>query len=119
MQESKKQEAYRCLVIITDSHIRERLCEFLADSHIPVYYQMHGIGTASSEWLELCGLGSIQKSITLCFIPNGRKKILLAEMNQALSLHKKGTGIAVSIPMNGMQGFLYKLLNEHTAESDK
>ena len=80
---------------------------------------MHGIGTASSEWLELCGLGSIQKSITLCFIPNERKKILLAEMNQALSLHKKGTGIAVSIPMNGMQGFLYKLLNEHTAESDR
>ena len=101
MQEQKKREAYRCLVIITDSHIREQLCEFLADSHIPVYYQMHGIGTASSEWLELCGLGSIQKSITLCFIPNGRKKILLAEMNQALSLHKKGTGIAVSIPMNG------------------
>lgn len=118
MQEQKKREAYRCLVIITDSHIREQLCEFLTDSHIPVYYQMHGIGTASSEWLELCGLGSIQKSITLCFIPNGRKKILLAEMNQALSLHKKGTGIAVSIPMNGMQGFLYKLLNEHTAESD-
>ena len=111
MQEQKKREAYRCLVIITDSHIRERLCEFLADSHIPVYYQMHGIGTASSEWLELCGLGSIQKSITLCFIPNERKKILLAEMNQALSLHKKGTGIAVSIPMNGMQGFLYKLLS--------
>ena len=48
MQEQKKREAYRCLVIITDSHIREQLCEFLADSHIPVYYQMHGIGTASS-----------------------------------------------------------------------
>ena len=42
MQEQKKREAYRCLVIITDSHIREQLCEFLADSHIPVYYQMHG-----------------------------------------------------------------------------
>ena len=41
MQEQKKREAYRCLVIITDSHIREQLCEFLADSHIPVYYQMH------------------------------------------------------------------------------
>ena len=53
MQEQKKREAYRCLVIITDSHIREQLCEFLADSHIPVYYQMHGIGTASSEWLEV------------------------------------------------------------------
>ena len=35
MQEQKKREAYRCLVIITDSHIREQLCEFLADSHIP------------------------------------------------------------------------------------
>lgn len=70
----------------------------LADSHIPVYYQMHGIGTASSEWLELCGLGSIQKSITLCFIPNGRKKILLAEMNQALSLHKKEPVLPSAFP---------------------
>ena len=110
MQDLKKKHAFRCLVVIIDSKIREKLSEFLAESEVPIYYQLHGIGTASSEFLELCGLGGIQKSIALCFVPKERTRILLAEMNQALSLHKKGTGIAVSIPINGVQGWLYKVL---------
>lgn len=109
--------AFRCLVIIVDFNIREKLTEFLMDSKIPIYYQMHGIGTASSDFLNLCGLGDTHKAIMLCFVPRSRTKMLLAEMNQALQLHKKGTGIAISIPLNGMQGWLYKLIN--TAESEQ
>ena len=105
-----KMTAFRCIIIIVDYKIRERLVEFLADSHIPIHYQMHGIGTASSEFLNLCGLGDTHKSITVCFVPRPRTRMLLAEMNQALQLHKKGTGIAISIPVGGMQGWLYKLL---------
>ena len=65
MQDLKKKHAFRCLVVIIDSKIREKLSEFLAESEVPIYYQLHGIGTASSEFLELCGLGGIQKSIAL------------------------------------------------------
>lgn len=115
MQDFAKQQggnkpAFRCLVIIVDANIRDRLTEFLTDSGISIYYQMHGIGTASSAFLNLCGLGDTNKAIVVCFIPKKRTRLLLAEMNQALQLHKKGTGIAVSIPINGMQGWLYKLL---------
>lgn len=115
MQDSGKQNtsskpAFRCLVIIIDSNIREKLTEFLADAHIPIYYQMHGIGTASSDFLNLCGLGDTQKTVILCFVQQQHTKMLLAEMNQALQLHKRGTGIAVSIPINGVQGWLYKLI---------
>lgn len=35
--------------------------------------------------------------------------MLLTELNQALKLHKKGTGIAISIPVGAIQGWLYKL----------
>lgn len=42
--------------------------------------------------------------------------MILAEMNQALKLHKKGTGIAVSIPVSGLQGWLYKILNSDAQE---
>ena len=108
--------AFRCLVIIVDFNIREKLTEFLMDSKIPIYYQMHGIGTASSNFLNLCGLGDTHKAIMLCFVPKNRTKLLLAEMNQALQLHKKGTGIAISIPLNGMQGWLYKLINNADSE---
>lgn len=108
--------AFRCLVIIIDANIRNRLAEFLTDSGIPIYYQMHGIGTASSDFLNLCGLGDTNKAIIICFVPRHRVKMLLAEMNQALQLHKKGTGIAISIPLNGAQGWLYKILSTMDSE---
>lgn len=117
--QAANKQAFRCLVIIIDANIRDRLTEFLTDSQIPIYYQMHGIGTASSDFLNLCGLGDTNKSIMICFIPRHRTKMLLAEMNQALQLHKKGTGIAISIPMNGMQGWLYKLLRTTDPEQSE
>ena len=110
---------FRCLVIIVDTSIRSRLAEFLTDSNVPIYYQMHGIGTANSDFLNLCGLGDTNKTIMICFVPKHRTKMLLAEMNQALQLHKKGTGIAISIPLNGAQGWLYKLLSTTDPEQSE
>ncbi len=110
---------FRCLVIIVDTSIRSRLAEFLTDSNVPIYYQMHGIGTANSDFLNLCGLGDTNKTIMICFVPKHRTRMLLAEMNQALQLHKKGTGIAISIPLNGAQGWLYKLLSTTDPEQNE
>ena len=110
---------FRCLVIIVDTSIRSRLAEFLTDSNVPIYYQMHGIGTANSDFLNLCGLGDTNKTIMICFVPKHRTKMLLAEMNQALQLHKKGTGIAISIPLSGAQGWLYKLLSTTDPEQSE
>lgn len=110
---------FRCLVIIVDANIRSCLAEFLADSNVPLYYQMHGIGTANSDFLNLCGLGDTNKSIMICFVPKHRTRMLLAEMNQALQLHKKGTGIAISIPLSGVQGWLYKLLSTTDPEQSE
>ena len=110
---------FRCLVIIVDTSIRSRLAEFLTDSNVPIYYQMHGIGTANSDFLNLCGLGDTNKTIMICFVPKHRTKMLLAEMNQALQLHKKGTGIAISIPLSGVQGWLYKLLSTTDPEQSE
>lgn len=117
MQDYTIKQTFRCLIIIVDFNIRDKVNEFLADSDIPVFYQMHGIGTVSSDFLKLLGLGDLHKSITLCFVPTERTKLTLAELNQALQLHKRGTGIAVSVPISGLQGWLYKLLS--AAQSDQ
>ena len=119
MQHKKKMPAFRCLVIIIDSNIRDKLTEFLTDASIPIYYQMHGVGTVSSDFLNLCGLGDTNKTIMLCIVPKERTRMLLAEMNQALQLHKRGTGIAVSIPLSGIQGWLYKVLGSGSLDSSE
>ena len=78
MQHKKKMPAFRCLVIIIDSNIRDKLTEFLTDASIPIYYQMHGVGTVSSDFLNLCGLGDTHKTIMLCIVPKERTRMLLA-----------------------------------------
>lgn len=102
-------QAIRCIIIIIDTNYRQSLTEFLGESGIHMYYQMHGVGTASSDFLNLCGLGDTKKTIVICFVPKERTRLLLAELNQALGLHKRGTGIAVSIPLGSLQGWMYKL----------
>lgn len=116
MPNTTKKPSFRCVVIIVDANIRDKVSEFMADSHIPIFYQMHGVGTASSEFLSLCGLGDTQKNITLCFVPTERTKSILAEMNHALRLHRKGTGIAISIPISGIPGFLFKIIDEPASD---
>lgn len=101
--------AIRCVVIIIDTNSRTALTDFLDEAGISMYYQTHGIGTASSDFLNLCGLGDTRKTVVMCFVPKQRAHMLLAELNQALGLHRRGTGIAVSIPLGGLQGWMYKL----------
>lgn len=106
-----KKNAMRCVVVIIDANLREALDDFLREEGIELFYQTHGVGTASSDFLDVCGLGDMQKSINICFVRKDRVQLLLAEMKQALGLHKRGTGIAVSIPLGSLQGWLYKLLD--------
>lgn len=118
MQNTTKKPSFRCVVIIVDANIRDKVSEFMAESRIPIFYQMHGVGTASSEFLNLCGLGDTHKNITICFVPTESTQLILAEMNHALQLHRKGTGIAISIPISGIPGFLFKLLDEPVSGND-
>lgn len=101
--------AIRCVIIIIDTNSRKALTEFLAEQKIDMYYQTHGIGTASSDFLNLCGLGDTKKTVVMCFVHKERTRMLLAELNQALGLHRRGTGIAVSVPLGSLQGWMYKL----------
>lgn len=102
-------QAMRCIITVVDASLREALDRFLAESGAFVYYQTHGIGTANSDFLNLCGLGDTNKTVTISFAKKDRTAMLLAEMKQALGLQKRGTGIAVSIPLGSLQGWMYKL----------
>lgn len=102
-----------CVVIIVDTNSRELLTDLLSEENIGIYYQTHGIGTASSDFLNLCGLGDTKKTVVICFVRREQTRLLLAELNQALGLNRRGSGIAVSIPLGSLQGWMYKLFGRN------
>ena len=69
MTSDKRKPEARVLLLITTPTLARKAAALLDGYHVPLQYQFHGQGTASSEILETLGLGSIEKILLLCALP--------------------------------------------------
>lgn len=115
----KRKTALRLLLVIGDADTAQNVSQLLKRAHVPLQYQCRGQGTASSEILSLCGLGETAKALTAAIVRREEVKPLLKDLGRALCLRNRGTGIAVSIPINGMQASVVRLLDRNETEEQK
>lgn len=111
MQEELKSAAPRLILSVTDTKAEKTLYTLLEEAHIPLRFQFHGQGTANSEILRICGLGESDRILTMWILPKSAVPVLFHKMNESLHLKRRGKGIAVSIPLTGIQMNLAKLMN--------
>lgn len=119
MNENIKKISPRLVLTVTDTRTEKRLSLLLQKEHIPMHFQFSGRGTANSELLRICGLGETERILTLWVMPKWSVRCVFHKINDELHLHRKGTGIAVSIPLTGLQGGLARFLNEQTCQELK
>ncbi len=114
MNESQKGNlsSPRMLIFITRVEDDKNLSELLDLAHIPIFYQCRGEGTASSELMDIFGLGGTTRLITIGFLPKFSVKESLEKMGRKVLFHKKGGGIAITIPITGLQSPLFRLMND-------
>lgn len=102
----------RMLVIITDKPVEKKVSKILDEYHVPVRLQFLGKGTAKSEFLQICGLSESGRTITACFLQREKVGRIFRSLEEHLKIKEKGKGIAFSISVNGLQGYLLKKLGE-------
>lgn len=108
--DKRKTEA-RVLLLITTPKLARKAAALLDGYHVPLQYQFHGQGTASSEILETLGLGSIEKILLLCALPRALADQVLGRLRKELRLGvSTNSGIAVTLPINGGSGRLVRQL---------
>lgn len=112
---ARSSKSMRCILTIVDMDVSDELSEFLDELNIQVFWLTRASGTANSDFLNLWGLGDTHKSICICFIAAEFRHTFMSELNQALRLHRRGTGIAVSFPIRFIQGWMFKLVTAQTA----
>lgn len=110
--ERKYHIEHRILLLITRMEDEKRINRILEKMRLPIYYQFQGNGTANSEILSLCGLRGTKRLITISILPHSLIKDTFSEMSNNLLLEHKGRGIAVTIPVTGMQDVIRKILEE-------
>mgnify|MGYP002561592712 CR=1 FL=1 len=85
--------------------------------HVSASLVLRGHGTANSEIMDMLGLGSIDKSVLVSMVPKHLSPILMEKLYTELQLHKANTGIAFTIPLNGANNMILRIL-DHDAGKD-
>lgn len=119
MENNSLNQSFRLCCLITAPKLAEKAVSFFHDEHIPIQYQISASGTASSEIMDLLGLGSIDKSILLWFLPKEKTAAQIRKLNRLLKLKSKNSGIAFTAPISSSSKILPLLFKNDQTENEE
>jgi hypothetical protein len=90
-------------------------------SNVRFHFICKARGTASSEILDMLGIGSSEKAVVLCLEQDLMVPILLREANKKLGFRNPGAGIAFTVPLSGINQPILQVFKEsiHKTLADK
>jgi hypothetical protein len=109
----------KLLVFIIDWNNTQKLKKVLEKEFVRFHYIFKGRGTASSEILDMLGIGSSEKAVAICLEPDFRVPVLLKEVSKSMGLHNPSSGIAFAIPISGINNYIVQMFNDETNERIK
>lgn len=116
MKMEHKQPVLRMVIFIAAPRTARKAEMLFREGNIPLYYQFHGKGTASSEMMDILGLGSTDKRIFLSIMPKMFADRLMKKMYETLKLNRPDSGIAFSVVMSGGSSMAVNMLSKMNAE---
>lgn len=119
MAVNSKKPAFRVLFLIATPKLTGKAEELLKEGSVHMQYRFHAQGTASSEILDILGLGGIEKNVLMCMMPKIFADEMLRKLKKKLYLGMPGTGIAFTIPMLGGSGRVFKLMQSMLPEESE
>lgn len=115
MATNERHSSYRLLMLITTPKLAAKAMKLFQKGGLPMQYRIEVTGTASSEIMDMLGLGSIDKVLLLSMMPKLFADKLLGKLKSELKLGAVNSGIAVTVPMTGANNLLFHIL-EHITE---
>lgn len=109
---------YRLLVLIATPKLADKATEMFKENGLPVQYRFTAEGTASSDILDMLGLGGIDKAMLLCAVPRPFGHAMLRQCHSRLRLDAAGSGIAFTMPITGVSKLLLQMMNYTADQSD-
>lgn len=116
----EEKQGFPCMMLlITQMKDEKKLEEVLEILHVPVYYQFRAQGTAPSEIMDIFGLRGSVRLITITFLPKCKVQDVFSQLSRRLPFHRKGGGVAVTIPITGLQNYVLRMLSREINEEKR
>ena len=110
---------YRLICLIAKAEIANKAEGILSERGIDVEYRMLVHGTASSEVMNLLGLGTTEKVMISAIATQESASDLLPQMRKRLYLGMPDTGVAFTIPITGGQNRLFENVTANAKDSGR
>jgi nitrogen regulatory protein PII len=89
------------------------------EEKVRFHFISKGKGTASSEILDLLGIGASEKAVILCLEQDIMVPVLLREVRKKLGFHSPGAGIAFTAPLSGINNPILQVFKESILKNEK
>ncbi|MEE0928707.1 MAG: hypothetical protein UIG59_05915 [Acutalibacteraceae bacterium] len=120
MNQNKNLPSLRLLLLITHSKFADKASKMFAKTEMPMHYKMNAVGTASSEMMDILGLGSSEKSIIASVLPKNLADDILKRLHKELRLGSVNSGIAFTAKLSAVSNLIVKMYeNNNISVSDR
>ncbi|MCI9556219.1 hypothetical protein AALA82_07900 [Oscillospiraceae bacterium 50-16] len=106
-------EAMKLILSIVERGQGAAILRLYRKWHVPIHLQCAGKGTATSEIMDILGLGSSEKDVVVSFAAASAARKLLYDMDNDLRGHTGGAGIVVCVPVSGLNSLVANLAAYH------
>jgi hypothetical protein len=107
----------KLVIFIVDWSKIKIISTIFSQSNLRYHFVCKGAGTASSEILDILGIGATNKAVILCLEQDVMIPSLMNEVGRKLGLNHPGTGIGFSIPLSAINNPILKLIAADTASA--
>jgi len=98
------------------AHIVSDVC---AEEKVRFHFTCLGMGTASSEVLDLLGIGSSEKAVIICMEQEIGAPILMKEVRKKLQNYGRGAGISFSVPLSAINDPILLIFKQSILKNEK
>lgn len=111
MDTTDKRFSLRVLLLIATPKLTDKAAKLFQKEDAPLLYRLHAVGTASSEMMDILGLGTIDKGVLVSLLPKEKAGGMLRQLHSTLRLGLPGSGIAFTMPLSGANALLFRMLD--------
>jgi nitrogen regulatory protein PII len=109
----------KLLIFIIDWNKIKTISAVFEQENVRFHFICKGRGTASSEILDLLGIGSSEKAVILCLEQNIMVPVLLKEVRKKLGFQSAGAGIAFTVSLSGINNPILQVFKESIHKNEK
>jgi nitrogen regulatory protein PII len=109
----------KLIFFIVDWHRASIVSDVCTEENVRFHFTSLGRGTASSEVLDLLGVGSGEKAVITCLEQEVGVTLLMKEVRRKLKNYGPGAGIAFTVPLSAINDPILLIFKQSILKNEK